>query len=237
MRGSAGPAGTAETGVTYAPAGVEDGQAGHPIRCSSKGPAARWLPFLLVCLVLCSIAGLIFYLCTPGTVLSDLGGMEKSHQDGTEIPPTTKKISVIKPRKPIAHLTGWDPPRSDGILLWDSVYRNAFMQDLDYKEGGLVVQKEGYYYVYSKVYFTEPRCSMFRHTVLWRTPRITSDLKLMESKRFHCQVSRQQRELMNSYLGGVFHLYNGDTLLVRAKNHTLIIDQSSYDNFFGAYMI
>ncbi|KAJ8373212.1 hypothetical protein AAFF_G00270450 [Aldrovandia affinis] len=213
MRSSAGPEGTAETGVTYAPAGVEDGQAGHPIRCSSKGPAARWLPFLLVCLVLCSIAGLIFYLCTPGTVQSDVGRMDKSFQ------------------------VAQDPPRSDGILLWNPD-ADSFIHELEYKEGGLVVQKEGYYYVYSKVYFTEPRCSMFTHTVLRRTLRYPERaLELMESKRFHCQVTRQHREFMNSYLGGVFHLVKGDTLLVRAKNHTLITRQNRYDNFFGAFMI
>ncbi|KAG9337854.1 hypothetical protein JZ751_027505 [Albula glossodonta] len=142
-------------------------------------------------------------------LLTDSGNMEKSVQAGDK------------------------PPLSDGTMLWNPE-GDSVLHELEYREGGLVVQKEGYYFVYSKVFFTEPPCSTFNHMVLRRTPRYPEDIELMRSKRSHCQ---QKKELLNSYLGGVFHLFKGDALLVKAQNHTLMSRQSSSDNFFGAYMI
>ncbi|KAJ8384682.1 hypothetical protein AAFF_G00198880 [Aldrovandia affinis] len=231
-------AGMAEDGVVYPPVFVVDGQAGYPLppRPRSRGGrASQWALYLLVSLALFGMAleaCFIYHLYTTTGAWSNVGRTDTSVQ---ETYPCVKAREAIKAYSTPISRAG--PPRSDGILLWNPE-GDSFTHELEYKEGGLEVQKEGYYYVYSKVFFSEPRCSVFTHTVLRKTPRYPEKtLELMESKRFHCQVTRQHRELMNSYLGGVFHLSKGDTLLVRAKNHTLIARQHSYENFFGAYMI
>lgn len=234
----------AEAGMVYPSVFVVDGQAGYPLPARPyphRGGPVQWPLYLLLSLALCGMAVeacFIYQLYTTTRPPSDVGQMAKISQgrDETENLPTKRSNPVVEPSKPTAHLTvGPYRPRADGILLWNTE-GDAITHELDYRNGGLQVQKEGFYFVYSKLYFLEPNCDMFTHSVLRRTPRyLGADLKLMESRRFHC--SRSTRELLSSYLGGVYHLVKGDTILVRAENHTLIALRGSYDNFFGAYMI
>ncbi|KAJ8345344.1 hypothetical protein SKAU_G00295370 [Synaphobranchus kaupii] len=236
-------AGTAEVGVAYPPVFVVDGQAGYPlppVPRPRRGFSAQWPLYVLVSLALCGLAVeacFIYKLHSSTTTPSDVGRVDKISQDRDEIEirPTRRTNPMVKPSKPTAHLTaGPDRPRADGILLWNTE-GDSITHELKYKEGGLEVQREGYYFIYSKVYFTEPKCNMFTHTVLRRTPRyLGDDLQLMESRRYHCSHSR---ELQSCYLGGVFHLVKDDIILVKAQNHTLIARRGPYDNFFGAYMI
>eukprot|EP00063_Salmo_salar_P010903 XP_013985738.1 PREDICTED: tumor necrosis factor ligand superfamily member 10-like [Salmo salar] len=113
---------------------------------------------------------------------------------------------------------------------------------MDYKDGHLVAQRKGHYYVYSKVHFVED-CFLFKHKVM----RITEGYKnkplvLMKSNRFHCtsQDSRPNKishqNLLNSYLGGVFRLLAGDIIYVTVDNGTLL-RLGAEDNFMGAFMI
>ncbi|XP_055763010.1 tumor necrosis factor ligand superfamily member 14-like isoform X2 [Salvelinus fontinalis] len=147
-------------------------------------------------------------------------------------------------RKPSAHLIG--SPRSvreDSVVQWESDKGlSAFTDQMDYKDGHLVVQREGHYYVYSKVHFVED-CFLFKHKVM----RITEGYKnkplvLMKANRFHCtsQDSRPKKishqNLLNSYLGGVFRLLPGDIIYVTVDNGTLL-RLGAEDNFMGAFMI
>ncbi|KAI1884333.1 hypothetical protein AGOR_G00225340 [Albula goreensis] len=233
--------GMAEDGMAYPSVFVVDSHAGYPlppVPSRRRGSSVQWALYLLVSLALSGIlveACFIYHLYTSRAP-TDSGNMEKSVQDRPkdEIQPTQRSNPALKPSKPTAHLSAGDKrPLSDGTILWNPE-GDSVLHELEYREGGLVVQKEGYYFVYSKVFFTEPPCSTFNHMVLRRTPRYPEDIELMRSKRSHCQ---QKKELLNSYLGGVFHLFKGDALLVKAQNHTLMSRQSSSDNFFGAYMI
>eukprot|EP00063_Salmo_salar_P064714 XP_014039549.1 PREDICTED: tumor necrosis factor ligand superfamily member 10-like [Salmo salar] len=113
---------------------------------------------------------------------------------------------------------------------------------MDYKDGHLVAQREGHYYVYSKVHFVED-CILFKHKVMWITEGYKNKpLVLMKSNRFHCtsQDSRPKKishqNLLNSYLGGVFHLLPGDIIYVTVDNGTLL-RLGAEDNFMGAFMI
>ncbi|XP_061080532.1 tumor necrosis factor ligand superfamily member 14 [Conger conger] len=235
------PAGTAEAGVVYPPVFVVDGQAGYPLPANPvprRRGTAIWPLYLLLSLALCGMvveACFIYHLYTstgpPGTA-SDVERAEKISQDKQ---PVKGSDLMMKPSKPTAHLTiAPNLSSRDGVLLWNTE-GNTIAHELAYKHGGLEVQKEGYYFIYSKVFFREPTCKMFTHTVLRSTPRYLGDvMELMESRRVHCH---DPRELQSSYLGGVFHLVKGDTVQVKAKNHSLIARQHSYDNFFGMYMI
>ena len=129
------------------------------------------------------------------------------------------------------------PVKPDGVLQW-GVNGDAFTWEVDLQYGLLQVKREGFYYIYSKVSFTELTCSMFKHTVLMRTPRYSKDMELMKAKRFSCSSSKQPEDgMLNSYLGGVFHLHASVSVFVKVENHTLVRHQDTSDNFFGMFII
>ncbi|KAL1005446.1 hypothetical protein UPYG_G00059250 [Umbra pygmaea] len=150
--------------------------------------------------------------------------------------------------KPTAHLTGIGQ-LENGVVMWESNDNSlsALKHKMDYKDGKLGVQQEGYYYVYSKVHFIE-ECSVFKHYVWRMTQAYSKPLQLMKANRYHCpsQKSRQQnsqqsfqqtphQNILNSYLGGVFLLSSGDKIYVTVNNGTL--KSGAEDNFMGAFMI
>ncbi|XP_036795851.1 tumor necrosis factor ligand superfamily member 14-like [Oncorhynchus mykiss] len=160
------------------------------------------------------------------------------------VKPTRRKVPPEIQRKPSAHLIGPSQPvGEDSVVQWESDKGlSAFTDQMDYKDGHLVAQREGHYYVYSKVHFVED-CFLFKHKVM----RITEGYKnkplvLMKANRFHCpsQDSRPKKishqNLLNSYLGGVFRLLPGDIIYVTVDNGTLL-RFGAEDNFMGAFMI
>ncbi|KAJ8251378.1 hypothetical protein GJAV_G00220700 [Gymnothorax javanicus] len=246
------PAGPSEGGVAYPSVFVVDGQAGYPLPANPfprRGGRAQWPLYVLLTLALCGLAVeacFIYHLYSstksPDVPLNEVGRTEKLVQEKDDIKPVRRRDPMLTPSKPMAHLTaGPDRPRPDGIVLWNEKGA-SILHEMAYREGGLEVQKEGYYFIYSKVFFTEPECQSqtFIHQVLRKTPRyLGGNLPLMESRRVHCRSSNEQasKEQLNSYLGGLFYLVKGDIILVMAEDHKLIAYQSSYLNFFGAYMI
>ncbi|XP_042169023.1 tumor necrosis factor ligand superfamily member 14 [Oncorhynchus tshawytscha] len=160
------------------------------------------------------------------------------------VKPTRRKLPPEIQRKPSAHLIGSSLlVGEDSVVQWESDKGlSAFTDQMDYKDGRLVAQRKGHYYVYSKVHFVED-CFLFKHKVM----RITEGYKnkplvLMKANRFHCpsQDSRPKKishqNLLNSYLGGVFRLLPGDIIYVTVDNRTLL-RLGAEDNFMGAFMI
>ncbi|XP_036804200.1 tumor necrosis factor ligand superfamily member 14-like [Oncorhynchus mykiss] len=160
------------------------------------------------------------------------------------VKPTRRKVPPEIQRKPSAHLIGSSQPvGEDSVVQWESDKGlSAFTDQMDYKDGHLVAQRKGHYYVYSKVHFVED-CFLFKHKVM----RITEGYKnkplvLMKANRFHCpsQDSRPKKishqNLLNSYLGGVFRLLPGDIIYATVDNGTLL-RLGAEDNFMGAFMI
>ncbi|XP_038835152.1 tumor necrosis factor ligand superfamily member 14-like isoform X2 [Salvelinus namaycush] len=134
------------------------------------------------------------------------------------VKPTRRTRPPEIQQKPSAHLIGspWSV-REDSVVQWESDKGlSAFTDQMDYKDGHLVVQREGHYYVYSKVHFVED-CFLFKH-------------KDSRPKK----ISHQN--LLNSYLGGVFRLLPGDIIYVTVDNGTLL-RLGAEDNFMGAFMI
>ncbi|XP_038838909.1 tumor necrosis factor ligand superfamily member 14-like [Salvelinus namaycush] len=160
------------------------------------------------------------------------------------VKPTRRTRPPEIQQKPSAHLIGspWSV-REDSVVQWESDKGlSAFTDQMDYKDGHLVVQREGHYYVYSKVHFVED-CFLFKHKVMRLTDGYKNKpLVLMKSNRFHCtsQDSRPKKisyqNLLNSYLGGVFHLLPGDIIYVTVDNGTLL-RPGAEDHFMGAFMI
>ncbi|KPP67532.1 hypothetical protein Z043_113864 [Scleropages formosus] len=123
----------------------------------------------------------------------------------------------------------------DGMLTWRE-FGDTFIHGMKLKEGGLLVQTEGYYFIYSRVHFSGADCSLFKHVVQRYTPRYNGPLELMKAKHFHCR-EKEKNGIDTSYLAGTFHLYKNDSIVVKVEKPSQLLYQESSDNFFGAYMI
>ncbi|XP_028977717.1 tumor necrosis factor ligand superfamily member 14 isoform X1 [Esox lucius] len=161
----------------------------------------------------------------------------------------TNEIPVEPVRKPLpskqkhsAHLRGSNSPvLADNVVPWlEDKSLLMFTHGMVLNDSRLVVRKEGYYYVYSKVHFVED-CSLFKHQVMMKTDSYGNPIVLMKANRYHCPThkSKQQnspQNIGNSYLGGVFHLSPGAKLYVTIDSPTLL-KPGADDNFMGAFMI
>lgn len=123
-----------------------------------------------------------------------------------------------------------------GIMLW-----NASQESILYhikhkeKEGKLIIEREGYYSIYSKIHFEEISL-FFTHSVMRTSPRYTGgEMLLLQSNRQHPKPMRAGTQT-NSFLSGVFHLFKGDAIFVRVKYCKLVFSNSA-ENYFGVYMV
>ncbi|KAG5853669.1 hypothetical protein ANANG_G00028440 [Anguilla anguilla] len=242
-----------EEGIPYPQVFVVDRQMGVPptvpVPHRQRTVLLQQILIMLVSLALCGLAVEACFIYRLYNQPSDasmsvkqLGEQEsrflkKVEREG-KIHPTERSGIALKPAKPSAHLTEISiPVAPDGILQW-GINGDAFSAGVEHKDGSLLLKKEGFYFIYSKVSFEELTCSMFKHTVLMRTPRYSQDLPLMKAKRFSCSNSKQPEDgMLNSYLGGVFHLHVDDSVFVKVENHTLVRHHDTSDNFFGMFMI
>ncbi|XP_036413689.1 tumor necrosis factor ligand superfamily member 14 [Colossoma macropomum] len=246
----AGPAGCPQVFVvdSQAPATLQPSEVRH---ASNKNKP--YLLYLLVGLALLGVAIeaiFIYELYQPSAAQasSDTSRTaqrtgEKADWDGSsnEIPPIPEKKATEQEDKPAAFLQGLNGEvRADGVMQWQKDGLAPFIRGLEYKEGSLHIQKQGFYYVYSKVYFSET-CSLFKHQVKRRSPRYNNaPTDLMQSLRYSCVGSQRQEQnradVGNSFLGGVFLLYSGDSVYVQV-NDSRVVRSGVYDNFFGVFMI
>lgn len=105
---------------------------------------------------------------------------------------------------------------------------------MTYENGTLIIQEEGYYYVYSKVFFFLG-IESFTHEINVRTERyVGGSITLLQSRNISPRSGKFQS---NSFLGGVFHLYKNDAIYVYTSNTARIARHKSFENIFGAYMI
>lgn len=111
------------------------------------------------------------------------------------------------------------------------------LYEMSYNNGSLVIQKEGYYHVYSKVSFRDT--GVFHHTICRRTQLYTKgkDFPLLTSRKYSDKTSATQEASSNSYLGGVFHLKVDDNVFVRVSNTAKLLLHEPYEHIFGAYML
>lgn len=114
------------------------------------------------------------------------------------------------------------------ILHWHMW--NALLHKMDYNDGRLGIQKEGYYYVYSMVSFGYNKYP-FHHAVMCTVPDFGVDYSTLLTVT-HPQVLGYS----NSYLGGVFHLCKGCNVFVRVSDTSNILPGRT-EIFFGAFMI
>ncbi|KAM7387176.1 hypothetical protein PAMA_009678 [Pampus argenteus] len=153
--------------------------------------------------------------------------------------PVVKWRKPVLPSKPVAHLTdGQDVVHEKMIMSW-SRDADPLLHEMDYKDNSLVIQKDGYYFVYSKVFFMDN--GLFHHFVELHTEKyIGKSINLLQSRQyFICKKHRCDGydKRSNSYLGGVFHLERGNAIFVKVSNTSKVLRHQYSENFFGAYMI
>lgn len=119
-------------------------------------------------------------------------------------------------------------------MKWKDVQNSTY--ELEYKDGKLIVQKEGFYYVYSKLSYAADGTS-FTQMVQWSTSRyLNKPITLLTYHRRNSK-SVQKGTLRSSYLGGIFHLFKGDAVFVEVKDGASIRLHDAAENVFGMFML
>ncbi|XP_051560134.1 tumor necrosis factor ligand superfamily member 14-like [Myxocyprinus asiaticus] len=202
------------------------------------------LIYLLLAVALLGIfieAGFIYHLYSRPVVSTDIQKIEYRKGDKNSVPSSSHDLNYILPgkmpnaEKPAAFLQGSSHVTGgNGVLHWRFDSFPGFLRSLDFKNNSLYFQKEGYYYIFSKISHLE-NCSFFKHQLMHCSERYNYlPIELMQNSRYLC--NSQKTQLGNSYLGGVFHLNKGDSVFVQVNNSSQE-PISSNGNYFGAFMI
>uniref|UniRef100_A0A8C4TDN1 THD domain-containing protein n=1 Tax=Erpetoichthys calabaricus TaxID=27687 RepID=A0A8C4TDN1_ERPCA len=131
-------------------------------------------------------------------------------------------------------------PGTAGPLKWESKLGEAFTHEVDYTDNGsLLIKHEGFYYIYSKVFYGEIACKQkptyFSHAIYKKMPSYKKEIELMLMKKFYC-IDSSGQWLANSYLGGVFHLQPDEEIYVKVDNKELV-RLGTAENFFGVFQV
>ncbi|MCI4391799.1 hypothetical protein PGIGA_G00138560, partial [Pangasianodon gigas] len=152
--------------------------------------------------------------------------------------PVTKKpklLTIQHPSKPLAHLTAGDKkPKKDGVMEWKE-NGDSILYELKYKDGKLIIQKEGYYYVYSKLSYSAEGPPFIQMVKKNTTRYLGNSITLLTYYRHNSNSNKGS--MRSSFLGGIFHLYKEDAVFVHVNNGSLIRLHNSADNFFGMFML
>ncbi|XP_038649372.1 tumor necrosis factor ligand superfamily member 6-like [Scyliorhinus canicula] len=195
---------------------------------------------LLLNLVLLALAGLAL-----GTVylLELQKEIQEMKQDNGGKGPVAHKIigaqNFTQPPKDLriaAHLTGDSITAGSNPLVWDDQKGHAFTSGILYKDRGLVINKAGIFFVYSKIYFRSYVCDRknLEHIVFKRTDRYRKELILMEAKKTnYCSGNGWAT---NSYQAGIIHLLKGESIYVNVSDSRLV-DFAESKTFFGLYKL
>ncbi|XP_077474267.1 tumor necrosis factor ligand superfamily member 6-like [Stigmatopora argus] len=222
---------------------VVDSRAGAPrgsrvgVRDGGRRPCPQSFLYMLVSVALCAFileAVLIFFLHSRQPVqaasfsFSKLGtATEKNASAHTSTPyaPLFKPVARLMDVKDAIH--------GNGVLSW-SRKGNPLVRGMDSNDKSLLVRREGFYFVYSKVSFYVG--GGFRHSVMMRTRRHPGGtVTLLEARKYSSLDKRG--DVCNSFLGAVFTLHKDDAIFVKVSDPSKIVRVIPYENVFGAFMI
>ncbi|XP_031145091.1 tumor necrosis factor ligand superfamily member 14-like [Sander lucioperca] len=174
-----------------------------------------------------------------GTIMSQVGPNESN-----EIPTVRPHLEQVQQR-PFAQLIGSNNPKGpNNVVQWEHKNGETITYKMGYENGRLLVEKDGYYYLYSKVTLdAAEECLLIQHMVMKDTTAYDESIELMKSKSFRCRTQKPStakasggEDLWNSFLAGIFHLRSGDKIFVTLKNIDKI-RQGPAENLMGAFMI
>ncbi|KAL5005535.1 hypothetical protein ScPMuIL_018991 [Solemya velum] len=127
----------------------------------------------------------------------------------------------------------------------------AFMNNVDYRHGRIVIPEDGYYYVYSQVSFIEVfdvlskvkneedtsshslSHYLYRYNIIYRNG---GEERLLQNSITKCWGQRKFFGEYSSFLGAVLYFRQGDEVFVKVSNLTLIVREPKL-NYFGLFRI
>ncbi|NP_001279910.1 tumor necrosis factor ligand superfamily member 6-like [Callorhinchus milii] len=197
------------------------------------------LILILALIILVLLACGIFFIFNLRSQIEKITQKQIKEAEGQHAKFTGHK-QPIKPSENIreaAHLTG--KSSAANTLLWDDTKDIAFTRGVRYKDGGLIINETGLFFIYSKIYFRNLICVKdleLEQTLFVRTSRYPKDMILMETKKNKYCVVKDTVWYINSYQAGIFKLHNGDHIYVNVSNTNLVsFDQTK--TFFGLYKL
>lgn len=129
----------------------------------------------------------------------------------------------------------------------------SFLQNILLKNGELIIQQPGFYYIYAQTYFrfresegVEPNAHPDSESV--RNPKqmvqyiskftdyYPEAILLMKSARTSCWSKEAEYGLYSIYQGGVFQLRRNDRIFVSISYEELV-DMDKEASFFGAFLV
>ncbi|XP_069497294.1 tumor necrosis factor ligand superfamily member 6-like [Ambystoma mexicanum] len=194
-------------------------------------------------LVLLALLGAGLGLYKIRELQNDLVKLKQSTNGGQFIPALERQLGnwnvevAMKTKKSAAHLTG--PKNVQPLQLeWESSGEEAFVVGVEHSKEGLVITKDGLYFVYSEVLFRGVGCESkyLRHSVSKRTPRYLGGSMMLMDSRMTSNCRPDSTWTRSSYLGAVLKLTSDDRLYVNVSDVNIV----SYDGsktFFGLYML
>ncbi|XP_041372759.1 lymphotoxin-alpha-like [Gigantopelta aegis] len=152
-------------------------------------------------------------------------------------------------QKPAAHLqmdpdARYDKDKLISTLRWKTNGKRSFVKDgLSVVEEGIWVEKEGYYFIYSNVVFYSNQTKEIEHAKLYHnlykrvpTTPMSTVQELSSNPQSTCNVRRGKPAFAPSYIGAVYHLEVGATVMVRTSSVDRLVKQPQ-STYFGIYMI
>ncbi|KAA8595096.1 tumor necrosis factor ligand superfamily member 14 isoform X2 [Etheostoma spectabile] len=196
-----------------------------------------------------------FSLCKSHPLCQNMSNSQTSGQQGGTMsqvgPKESNEIPTVRPhleqvqQRPFAQLIGSNNPiGANNVVQWEHKVGDTITYNMGYENGQLLVEKDGYYYLYSKVTLNAvEECLLIEHMVMKNTSAYDKSIELMQSKSFRCRTPKPStakasdgEDLWNSFLAGIFHLRSGDKIFVMLKNiHKLLPGPA--ENLMGAFMI
>ncbi|RXM29459.1 Tumor necrosis factor ligand superfamily member 10 [Acipenser ruthenus] len=177
------------------------------------------------------------------------------------IPSLTTEIQGSPRPEIAAHLTGnfMSNAQKEGsamirrvkgqkIQTWESRKGLAFLHNLQFKNGELIVPRTGLYHIYSQTYFrhTAPsdgsevsQRSVRNKQMLLYIYKVTSypdPILLMKNARTTCWSKNTEYGLYSIYQAGVFELKANDRVFVTVSNIS-VVDMDEESSFFGAFLV
>ncbi|XP_030575086.1 tumor necrosis factor ligand superfamily member 10 isoform X2 [Archocentrus centrarchus] len=165
--------------------------------------------------------------------------------------------------KVAAHVTGVvssaEPPKSESfrsskgylgerIRAWEGQRGLSFLQNMELREGELLVPRAGLYYIYAQTYFKLPSTGEMEgeakeeegaqlvQYIYKKMSSYTAPILLMKSFRSVCWPRGQEPGLFSLHQAGTAFLQPADRLFITVSNASAI-EMDGRANYFGAFLV
>ncbi|KAE8620187.1 hypothetical protein XENTR_v10010138 [Xenopus tropicalis] len=158
----------------------------------------------------------------------------------------TKSDEAKSPPVPSAHVTDCKLTNRypEQQLLWEPRQGSSFLNEIQYRNGSLLINRTGTYFIYSKLQLRFLDCpkmadsNFFQHGVYKKSPHLQDkEIILMENNKQFCESQGAKMWVGSSFLGGTFVIEQGEEVYVKMSNKELIQVKDGSITFFGVFML